>query len=213
MLDQLEDFVAAVASMYRDNPFDNFEHASHVVMSAVKLLSRISAPDIGEETGEDMSSTLRDHTYDITADPLTQFACVFSALIHDADHTGVHNTQLNMENSTHAKAYKNKSVAEQNPVDQGWDLLMDTNFDELRAAIYSTEGERKRFRQHDVNSVMATDIMDKDLKNLRSNRWEKAFSDTASAHEESKEDAVDRKATIVIEHLIQASDVSHTIQH
>jgi class 3 adenylate cyclase len=213
VLDQLEDYVSAVASMYRENPFHNFEHASHVVMSVVKLLSRIVAPDIGEETGKDMASTLHDHTYGITSDPLTQFACVFSALIHDADHTGVPNSQLIHENSNLAKIYKDKSVAEQNSVDLCWDLLMDNNFDELRAAIYSTEDERKRFRQLVVNSVMATDIMDKDLKNLRNNRWEKAFSDTANAHEESKEDAVDRKATIVIEHLIQASDVSHTMQH
>jgi hypothetical protein len=89
---------------------------------------------------------------------------------------------------------------------------MDSIFDELRAAIYSTDDERKRFRQLVVNSVMATDIMDKELKILRNNRWEKAFSDGAR-QEESKEDVVDRKATIVIEHLIQASDVSHTMQH
>jgi hypothetical protein len=184
-----------------------------VVMSVVKLLSRIVAPDIGEETGKDMASTLHDHTYGITSDPLTQFAGVFSALIHDADHTGVPNTQLNLENSTLAKVYKNKSVAEQNSVDLCWDLLMDNNFDDLRAAIYSTADERKRFRQLVVNSVMATDIMDKELKVLRNNRWAKAFSDDARAHKESREDVVDRKATIVIEHLIQASDISHTMQH
>jgi class 3 adenylate cyclase len=213
VLDQLENYVSAVASMYRDNPFHNFEHASHVVMSVVKLLSRIGAPDIGEETGKNMASTLHDHTYGITSDPLTQFACVFSALIHDADHTGVPNSQLIKENATLAKIYKDKSVAEQNSVDLCWDLLMDSNFDELRAAIYSTVDERKRFRQLAVNSVMATDIMDKDLKVLRNNRWDKAFSDGACGSEESKEDDVDRKATIVIEHLIQASDVSHTMQH
>jgi hypothetical protein len=199
--------------MYRDNPFHNFEHASHVVMSVVKLLSRIAAPDIGEEAGKDMASTLHHHTYGITSDPLTQFACVFSALIHDADHTGVPNSQLIKENSNLAKIYKDKSVAEQNSVDLCWDLLMDSNFDELRAAIYNTVDEKKRFRQLVVNSVMATDIMDKDLKVLRNNRWEKAFCGDAGVHSESKEDNVDRKATIVIEHLIQASDVSHTMQH
>jgi class 3 adenylate cyclase len=214
VLDQLEDYVSAVASMYRDNPFHNFEHASHVVMSVVKLLSRIVVPDIGEEKGKDMASTLHDHTYGITSDPLTQFACVFSALIHDADHTGVPNSQLSKEDSTLSKLYKDKSVAEQNSVDLCWDLLMDSNFDELRAAIYSTVDEKLRFRQLVVNSVMATDIMDKDLKTLRNNRWEKAFSvGAARGLEESNEHAVDRKATIVIEHLIQASDISHTMQH
>jgi hypothetical protein len=33
----------------------------------------------------------------------------------------------------------------------------------LRAAIYSIVDERKRFRQLVVNSVMTTDIMDKEL--------------------------------------------------
>jgi hypothetical protein len=73
--------------------------------------------------------------------------------------------------------------------------------------------ERKRFRQLVVNSVMATDIMDKDLKILRNSRWAKAFSDDARGQQESKEEDGDRKATIVIEHLIQASDVAHTMQH
>jgi hypothetical protein len=57
-------------------------------MSVVKLLSRIVVPaDIDyENLGMDkIASTLHDHTYGITSDPLTQFACVFSALIHDVD--------------------------------------------------------------------------------------------------------------------------------
>ena len=61
---------------------------------------------------------------------------------------------------------------------------------------------------------MATDIVDKDLKALRNARWEKAFKGTTMSlpGRDTKKD-VDRKATIVIEHLIQASDVSHTMQH
>jgi hypothetical protein len=62
-----------------------------------------------------------------------------------------------------------------------------------------------------VNSVMATDIMDKELSMARKDRWNKAFA--ADAAEESARDALNRKATIVIEHLIQASDVAHTMQH
>jgi 3'5'-cyclic nucleotide phosphodiesterase len=61
--------------------------------------------------------------------------------------------------------------------------------------------------------VMATDIMDGDLKQLRNKRWEKAFSDDSIMSKEEKKDNVNRKATIVIEHLIQASDVVHTMQH
>jgi len=43
---------------------------------------------------------------------------------------------------------------------------------------------------------------------MRNSRWEKAFS-TGNKHG----DTFDFKATIVIEHLIQAADVGHTMQH
>lgn len=56
--------------------------------------------------------------------------------------------------------------------------------------------------------------MDKDLKALRNLRWEKAFrQDKILAQNETEKESIDRKATIVIEHLIQASDVAHTMQH
>ena len=196
--------------MYLDNPFHNFEHASHVSMSVVKLMSRIVTPDV-EAKNSDMESTLHEYTYGITSDPLTQFACVFSALIHDVDHCGIPNNLLVEENPELAECYNNKSVAEQNSVDLSWDLLQDDMFTAFREAIYQTEDEQLRFRKLVVNSVMATDIMDKDLKTLRNARWERAFSETK--FEEAPKDASDRKATIVIEHLIQASDVAHTMQH
>jgi 3'5'-cyclic nucleotide phosphodiesterase/Adenylate and Guanylate cyclase catalytic domain len=209
---QLFDYVLTIATLYRENPFHNFDHASHVVMSVVKLMSRIVAPSVVPLQGRNAASKLHDHTYGITSDPLTQFACVFSALIHDVDHTGVPNSQLIKENSKIASLYKNKSVAEQNSVDLAWDLLMEDSYSDLRSCIYATESEMKRFRQLVVNSVMATDIMDKDLKTLRNNRWDKAFQESLADAEEARKNQ-DRKATIVIEHLIQASDVSHTMQH
>lgn len=157
---------------------------------------------------------MHDHTYGITSDPLTQFACVLSALIHDTDHPGVPNAQLVKENHSLANFYNNQSVAEQNSVDLAWNLLMDPKFKSLRNAIYGTEDEKKRFRQLVVNSVMATDIVDKELKQLRNSRWERAFSKKGESVEREDECVSrNRKATIVIEHLIQASDVSHTMQH
>ena len=41
---------------------------------------------------------------------------------------------------------------------------------------------------------------------LRNNRWKRAFT-------ENEESTSDLKATIVIEHIIQAADVAHTMQH
>ena len=41
--------------------------------------------------------------------------------------------------------------------------------------------------------------MDKELKMLRNNRWDKAFSESAARADENPQDVVNRKATIVIE--------------
>ena len=54
-------------------------------MSVSKLMARIVAPKHDDTKGE---GTLHDYTFGITSDPLTQFACAFSALIHDVDHDG-----------------------------------------------------------------------------------------------------------------------------
>jgi 3'5'-cyclic nucleotide phosphodiesterase len=205
---QLRHYVQTIASLYNANPFHNFEHANHVVMSVNKLLSRINAPDIDVDADGKM---LYDHTYGITSDPLTWFACVFSALIHDVDHSGAPNAQLVKEDSPVARLYSGKSVAEQNSFDIAWDLLLEPGYRDLRRLIYATPGEFKRFRQLVVNSVMATDIVDKDLKKLRNDRWDAVFQEGHDQLETSCEK--DLKATIVIEHLIQASDVAHTMQH
>ncbi|GKZ00827.1 hypothetical protein MPSEU_001034400 [Mayamaea pseudoterrestris] len=213
VVQQLHLYVETIAAMYRSNPFHNFEHASHVTMSATKLLSRIAAPDIEISGDGDINSEkiLHDHTYGITSSPLTRLAIVWAALIHDVDHTGVPNSLLVEEHASIAAAYKNKSVAEQNSIDIAWDLLMQDTFKDLRRTIYQTEDEFKRFRQLLVNVVLSTDIMDKDLAAKRKARWVLAFDPRASVG--SKEELTARKASIVIEHLIQASDVAHTMQH
>ena len=186
-------------------------------MAVTKYMNRIIAAsevDLGQAEDRHRSSTqmaLHDHTYGITSDPLTQFACVFSALIHDVDHPGVPNSQLIKENERLASVYKSRSVAEQKSFEMSWDLLMESGFDELRATICGSQCELRRFRNLVVNCLMATDIADKDLKALRDARWERAFAETRQ--DEDPQQVINRKATIVIEHLIQAADVAHTCQH
>lgn len=92
----------------------------------------------------------------ITSDPLTQFAVVFSSIIHDADHPGVTNSQLVDEGTQLAKKYKNKSVAEQNSVDKVWNILMDPLYSDLRQCLYTTEEELNRFRQVSVISKLCS---------------------------------------------------------
>mmetsp|Transcript_17018 Transcript_17018/g.48347 ORF Transcript_17018/g.48347 Transcript_17018/m.48347 type:complete len:303 (+) Transcript_17018:162-1070(+) len=189
-------------------------------MAVTKYLSRINSAheiDVGFDSERHRSSThaaLHDHTYGITSDPLTQFACAFSALIHDVNHPGVPNDTLIKEDGRLAKIYRSRSVAEQRSFDLAWDLLMEPAYDDLRSIMCQNQEELRRFRQLVINCVMATDLGDKELKALRNGRWTKAFNEQAA--EDVKTDSrqsLNRKATIVIEHLIQAADVAHTCQH
>ena len=204
---QLRQYVENIASLYHEHRFHSFEHASHVTQSVMKLLERVVSPDTIERL-DSQEFKWKASSASCILDPLTQFAVAFSAIIHDVDHKGVPNMQLVKEQSAEAKRYRYQSVAEQNSVDIAWWVLMEPEFRDLRACIFSTEEELTRFRQVVVNTVMATDIVDKKLGALRRKRWDTAFHGKVP----TKDDA-NRKATIVIEHLIQASDVSHTMQH
>jgi class 3 adenylate cyclase len=219
---QLREYVSSIAQSYRDDvPFHNFEHASHVIMSATKLMKRIMSPEgidwdvegvkNEKERKVEIARQVHNVTYGLSSDPLMQFSVVFSALIHDVDHTGLTNKELIDMNSPTATVYRSKCVAEQNSVDVAWFVLMEEKYRQLRECIFSTPHEESRFRELIVDAVMATDIADKELGELRKSRWEKAFSVECSSHSAKMD--MDRKATIVFEHIIQASDVSHCMQH
>jgi 3'5'-cyclic nucleotide phosphodiesterase len=62
--------------------------------------------------------------------------------------------------------------------------------------------ELHRFRQVVANTVLATDIFDKELNDLRKKRWTNAFSHDHLTTSTSN-NFNDHRATIVIEHLIQ----------
>ena len=213
----IRDYVAMIAAAYKGNKFHNFDHASHVTMSVAKLLGRVVTPDIPSKQRESvtdqkvrnqMAAQIHDFTHGLTSDPLATLALVFAGLIHDVDHQGICNAQLVKEQPDLAKHYRNKSVAEQISLDVAWDLLMTDRFQKLREYIFETQAELLRFRQLVVNMVLATDIFDNDFNQLRKDRWQRAF------HENLPDSVTkDLRATIVMEHIIQASDVSHTMQH
>ena len=195
--------------------FLSLQHS--VTQSVIKLLTRVVTPqeqqtlDVSAHPKSKGSGDLHKYTFGITSDPLTQFAVAFAALIHDVDHPGVPNATLVDEKTDTALLYKNKSVAEQNSIDLAWDLLNEPFYAGLRSCIFTTDDEYYRFRSLVVNAVLATDIVDKELGAARKQRWTDAFSE----HRSTDDPALDanRKATIVLEHMIQASDVAHTMQH
>jgi len=206
----LHEYVKRIATRYRDVPFHNFEHASHVTLCANKLLNRlINSDEYGTE------EELHEATFGISSDPLTHFAIVFAALIHDVDHTGLPNAQLVKDGHEVALKFNQRSVAEQNSVHLGWEILMEPRFERLRKCIYQTNVERKRFRQLVINCVLATDIADRQVDEERQLKWKRAFSPVKTAEQSGlqMQDEMNRKATVVIEQIIQVSDVAHMMQH
>jgi 3'5'-cyclic nucleotide phosphodiesterase len=205
-LSQLRELVESIASLYQQHAFHNFEHASHVAMSAVKLLDRIA----------EFNKTIDGNTHIGAAPgsiygPLSRFAVVFAALIHDVEHCGVTNAQLVQEQHPLATTYAGRSVAEQHSVDMAWQMFMKPQFADLRRCLFANQVELQHFRAVVVNAVMATDLFDPELKVMRETRWNKSLTSDTAQHVSG--DVSKSRAAIVLDLLIQASDVSHTMQH
>ena len=169
------------------------------------MLSRVQTNSETAEVG---------YANDITSDPLAQFAVVYAALVHDADHPGVSNDQLVKENARIAQVYNNKSPAENHSLSLAWGLLMKPEFEDLVKCVCPTRFNLDRLEKMVMAAVLATDVFDKELKEGRNARWEQVFSES-SANQNFKSPAEFNhvKALIVLEYLIQASDVVHTMQH
>lgn len=225
--EQLRLFVTRVSSLYHPtNPFHSFEHASHVTFSAYQLLRSVVANDLPKSPGDCEKTDAWSHLPPVScssnsgacglgSDALAQFALIFSALIHDVEHVGVPNTQLAKEKPTVAAKYQNRSLAEQTSVDVAWDLLEEEQFHDLRACIFPSRREYKRFRAMVVNIVMSTDIADAALRAFNNRKWEKAFgSKTMDEEMDSRLSSEDRnrKATVLMDLIMMASDISHTMQ-
>eukprot|EP00537_Pseudo-nitzschia_pungens_P012229 CAMPEP_0172385680 /NCGR_PEP_ID=MMETSP1061-20121228/3292_1 /TAXON_ID=37318 /ORGANISM="Pseudo-nitzschia pungens, Strain cf. pungens" /LENGTH=1145 /DNA_ID=CAMNT_0013114773 /DNA_START=426 /DNA_END=3863 /DNA_ORIENTATION=+ len=208
--DQLHRHVLEIACMYRDNPFHNYEHASHVTLSMEKMLSRVERDN---ETIEEYS--MNRYTNDIATDPLAQFAVVYSALIHDVDHTGVSNSQLVKEKDDTAVKYHGKSPAENHSIHIAWTTLLKPEYNDLFQCLCPSASEKVRLHRLVVNAVLATDIFDEDLKESRNYRWKQVFGESVESDTPTnkRRDVDALRVMIVLEHLIQASDVAHTMQH
>ena len=81
--------------------------------------------------------------------------------------------------------------------------------------------DETRFRQLLINVVIATDIADRERRAGERVRWEKAFAGDSNWEDEWKSLSemelstvdISLKATVVLEQIVLASDVAHTMQH
>ena len=202
----LQAYVSEIAALYSDVPFHNFEHASHVLLATNKLMDRIY------NQSKIKPSDLHEMTYGISSDPLTRFTMLLASLIHDVGHTGLPNAVLVKEEARIALLYDNESVAEQHSLALAWKTLMKPRYEKLRSCIYEDNVERKRFRSILVNAVMATDISNREVLQMRTEKWTRVFP---LSHDETLRESKGRmheRATALLETIIQVANVSHTMQ-
>lgn len=201
---QLRDFVLRILSKYRAVHYHNVEHCYHVTLSANKLLDLIlneGPSNVLDRTGymdqaeclEESASVNIDKrkcpTYGLRYDPLSHLAFVFSALIHDVDHTGVTNRQLVDEADDLALLYNDQSVAEQRSLAVAFSTLRQPDFEALRSLLFPTRVEYQRFREVVINLVLVTDIASPERTQVVKSKWKEAFG----GHPSSSADGVHRK--------------------
>lgn len=184
-------YVAGIGQLYNAVAFHSFEHATHVTISANKLLSMITgsnrngAPILRAEIKKAMSDRHMldrhnhvedlDFSFGIQPDPRIMFAVVFAALVHDVGHMGVPNSVLVDEEDELAILHNDVSVAEQNSLQVAFSMLQREEFAALKRCICPNPEERKFFRKKVISMVMVTDISDQERIQIVASRWNAAF--------------------------------------
>jgi len=199
---QLKEYVTLIATMYgssAEKPYNSYEHASYVMMTASTFYGQMKAPASMAEN-ESINSILRN--------PFVQFCVLLSALVHDVDNSGLGRDEWATDPRL-VKLYGTQSSVQQNAIDQSWTALFDPRFEALRRTIYRNESELLAFRQLVVNCCMATDATNATLAGMRKERWIRAFRNRSEGIEGER---VNLKVTCVMEHLMQAASLCHTMQ-
>lgn len=133
----------------------------------------VSGDDLCLTTDEDNNDTkvkntalCHERTYRIASNLLTQFACMFTALINNVNLTWMRNPVFVQKCPDVAATYRFCSVAEQRLFDISWALFMDNQDANLRTAICDGNEELNQFQELVINGVMATNLLDPDLKKV-----------------------------------------------
>jgi len=247
---ELIQYVNKICSLYNNVRYHAFNHAVHVTMSMNKLMSMVIQEE--HETGygctfyarqefTETTQEVRDRftsTLGIGNDPLTLFALIFSALIHDVGHVGISNRQLSSEGDDLALLYNDQSVAEQNSLSISFSLLYQEEYQHLLKIIAPDIEQRRKFRKLVIHTVMCTDIASPDRTQLMKTRWKEAFelsprkqnlfedrtpsklrfgikramTLTGSSIDFYTDNEIELKASSVLEQMMLASDVAHLFQ-
>jgi atrial natriuretic peptide receptor A len=215
---QIRHFVSEVAATYRSVKFHNLSHAMHVMTSMNKLL-----PETLDE------------------DPLNGFSLVFSALVHDAGHTGMSNKILKETHHPLSTKYNDDvPIAERESINIALEILFRPEFETLRSAILPEVLDKIQFTKILFQGILVTDIATPERVKLGVERFQVAQNeqgqyetrlcplapylddifDGVGLDEEVKTEFPDEfiithdglQKCVKNEHLMLLSDISHLLQ-
>jgi len=209
---QLHAYICKVLEGYRSVSYHNREHAYHVFISASKLLDMVLCEY--DYTCTICTTPIRRPTrvtFGLKSDPLTQLAFLFSALVHDVDHTGVSNRQLVLECDELALMYNDQSVAEQRSLAIAFSLLMKKDFGTLRKVMFKEDKEYMKFRKIVIDLVLCTDIASPERVQIVKSKWKEAFGDKRPSQANRRTPTnVKRQDSIKSEDTYNRSNITHT---
>jgi hypothetical protein len=217
LIQQVRNYVRRILEQYNGVHYHNFEHAYHVTLSCNKLIDMmLHESSLGTN---DQHVKFHRKTYGFKTDPLMQMALLYSALIHDVEHTGVPNRQLVLESDDLAILYNDQSVAEQRSLAVAFSELMKDEFAHLRQVMFDSPEEYRRFRQGVINLVLTTDIASPERTQLIKSKWKEAFGETQESlerkarHEMSRRSLFGTKSTAPLTGASKGSSGSLPINH
>lgn len=163
---ELKDYVRTMLTGYNPCPYHNFEHAYHVTISTNKLVDMI----VHQYPNEKLANT-----FGFRDDPLMQFCMIFSAIIHDVDHRGIPNRQLELDDEDLAMQFNDQSIAENHSLFLSFVEIKKETYQNLRSVIFPDKKDYKRFRAACINLVLTTDIASPERTQLGKSKWKEAF--------------------------------------
>lgn len=242
VISQLRHYVGVICGQYHiptDVPYHNVEHAYHVFLSANKLLDLMlcETPEKSDGGNDNRAAAIKPAkgrrsrrrcsvdrkvpkprpTFGIKSDPLSQLAFLFSAMVHDVDHTGISNRQLVLEMDDLAILYNDQSVAEQRSLAVAFTTLKRSGYGELRGVLFpitnvipaSIGGEGARaapaagsgnedffkFRKLVIDLVLVTDIASPERTQIVKSKWKEAFGEVIVAEKLKKSVLMSKKGS------------------
>lgn len=175
VVQELQMYVEKIVERYYPTgivPYHNAEHCFHVTLSINKLLDMVLSKKFGEKT--------MPPSYGLRHQPLALFAMVFSALIHDVEHTGVANRVLSSEDNPLAIQYNDQSIAENRSLYVAFDEFLCPEYSSFRKCLCPQAEDYHLMRKHVVNLVLNTDIASPEKTQLGRSKWKEAFMEEIS---------------------------------